>query len=67
MYGGEAVADACMGWNFNDERIMNQAWLQEERPEMVLHFLRGLALCSTALPSVKNTVGCSLYDGDAVL
>eukprot|EP00958_Prasinococcus_capsulatus_P020596 scaffold2707_cov417-Prasinococcus_capsulatus_cf.AAC.7 len=54
MYGGEQVEDPCQGWNFKDMRIMGQQWLKEPRPDLVRHFLRALALCSTALPSVKE-------------
>ncbi|KAF6170451.1 hypothetical protein GIB67_036225 [Kingdonia uniflora] len=53
------------GFNFVDERIMHGKWLKEPRADVILKFLRLLAICHTAIPEVNEATGMITYEAES--
>ncbi|XWS60364.1 hypothetical protein CRYUN_Cryun07bG0029600 [Craigia yunnanensis] len=53
------------GFNFVDERIMNGNWLNEPHADVILKFLRLLAICHTAIPEVDEETGRISYEAES--
>lgn len=52
------------GFNFRDERIMNQQWVHEPCPDYIEKFFRVLALAHTAVPEVLY-LGKIFYEAES--
>lgn len=53
------------GFNFVDERIMNENWVKEPRSDVIQKFLRALAVCHTALPEADEETGVTSYEAES--
>jgi hypothetical protein len=38
------------GFNLRDQRLTNQGWFREQRPEVIRRFMEILAVCHTVIP-----------------
>ncbi|KAK6157723.1 hypothetical protein DH2020_011971 [Rehmannia glutinosa] len=53
------------GFNFDDERIVNGNWVNEQHSDVVQKFFRLLAVCHTAIPDVDENTGKVLYEAES--
>ncbi|KAK4484288.1 hypothetical protein RD792_011516 [Penstemon davidsonii] len=53
------------GFNFDDERIMNGNWVNEENSHVLRDFFRLLAICHTAIPDVDVNTGNITYEAES--
>ncbi|GMN57961.1 hypothetical protein TIFTF001_027063 [Ficus carica] len=53
------------GFNFVDDRIMNENWVKEPRSDVIQKFLKALAVCHTALPEVDEETGVTSYEAES--
>ncbi|KAL8475468.1 hypothetical protein ACS0TY_028212 [Phlomoides rotata] len=60
-----ALGKSIKGFNFNDERIMNGGWVNEDRADMIQKFFRVLAICHTAIPEVNQETSEISYEAES--
>ncbi|KAM7274555.1 hypothetical protein ACFE04_016421 [Oxalis oulophora] len=60
--GGEVL---IKGFNFKDERIMNEKWVNEPRADVLQKFFQLLAVCHTVLPDVDENSGDVSYEAES--
>ncbi|KAG8366532.1 hypothetical protein BUALT_Bualt17G0089700 [Buddleja alternifolia] len=53
------------GFNFDDDRIMNGNWVNEQKSEVIQKFFRLLAVCHTAIPDVDESNGNVTYEAES--
>ncbi|KAL8122873.1 putative phospholipid-transporting ATPase 4 [Apium graveolens] len=53
------------GFNFEDSRVMNGNWSREPHAEVLLLFMRILAVCHTAIPEVNEETGSFNYEAES--
>ncbi|KAM7480579.1 hypothetical protein LguiA_028792 [Lonicera macranthoides] len=53
------------GFSFEDSRLMNGNWSNEPNTDVVLLFLRILALCHTAIPELNEETGSFNYEAES--
>ncbi|KAK1360281.1 Phospholipid-transporting ATPase [Heracleum sosnowskyi] len=53
------------GFNFEDSRITNGNWSKEPHAELLLLFLRILAICHTAIPELIEETGSFSYEAES--
>lgn len=53
------------GFGFDDSRLMEGNWMKEPKPDMILLFLRILAICHTAIPEVSEETGEITYEAES--
>ncbi|CAI9280976.1 unnamed protein product [Lactuca saligna] len=53
------------GFSFEDIRLMNGNWYKEPNADVVVMFLRILALCHTAIPEVNELTGGLTYEAES--
>ncbi|PIN25931.1 P-type ATPase [Handroanthus impetiginosus] len=53
------------GYNFDDERIVNGNWVNEEHSDIIQKFFRLLAICHTAIPDVDEQTGTVTYEAES--
>ena len=53
------------GFNFEDSRITNGNWSKEPHAEILLLFLRTLAICHTAIPELIEETGSFSYEAES--
>ncbi|XP_052186082.1 putative phospholipid-transporting ATPase 9 [Diospyros lotus] len=53
------------GFNFEERRIMNGNWVNEERADVIQKFLQLLAICHTAIPEEDENMGKISYEAES--
>lgn len=53
------------GFSFEDNRLMDGNWLKEPNPNVILMFLRILAVCHTALPELNEETQTFNYEAES--
>ncbi|KAJ4769854.1 Phospholipid-transporting ATPase [Rhynchospora pubera] len=53
------------GFSFEDDRLMNGNWTQEQNSGTILMFFRILALCHTAIPELNEETGGFNYEAES--
>lgn len=56
---------AVKGYNFDDERIANGNWVNEQHADVIQKFFRLLAVCHTAIPDVNVKTGKVTYEAES--
>ncbi|KAL3598315.1 hypothetical protein D5086_006233 [Populus alba] len=56
---------AIKGFNFEDSRLMDGNWLNEQNREVLLLFFRILAICQTAVPELNEETGMFTYEAES--
>ncbi|KAI4325344.1 hypothetical protein MLD38_030754 [Melastoma candidum] len=54
-----------VGFSFEDERLMNGGWINETNPDVILLFLRILALCNSAIHEINEHTGEITYEAES--
>lgn len=62
---GKREKRTIKGFNFDDSRLMGGNWMKEPKPDMILLFLRILALCHTAIPEVNEETSEITYEAES--
>ncbi|KAJ7951572.1 Phospholipid-transporting ATPase [Quillaja saponaria] len=63
--GVEDQKPAIKGFSFEDNRLMNCNWLKEPNADVMLLFLRILAICHTAIPELNKETGKLTYEAES--
>ncbi|KAF3552269.1 hypothetical protein DY000_02010570 [Brassica cretica] len=53
------------GFSFEDNRLMDDNWVNEPNPDDILMFFRILAVCHTAIPEVDEDTGKCTYEAES--
>ncbi|KAL4653452.1 hypothetical protein ACB092_01G304400 [Castanea dentata] len=62
---GHEGEKSVRGFNFRDERIMNDQWLNEPHSDIIQKFFRVLAICHTVIPEKTEESGEIIYEADS--
>ncbi|XP_050271230.1 probable phospholipid-transporting ATPase 8 [Quercus robur] len=64
---GDAVnsGKSVRGFNFRDERIMNDQWVNEPHSDIIQKFFRVLAICHTVIPDKNEESGEIIYEAES--
>ncbi|KAJ8643386.1 hypothetical protein MRB53_005134 [Persea americana] len=61
----KALKQKIKGFNFEDDRLMNGNWSKAPNADVILLFLRILALCHTAIPEPNEETGGFNYEAES--
>ncbi|KAL3654359.1 putative phospholipid-transporting ATPase 9 [Castilleja foliolosa] len=64
-FAGSPEKSLVKGFNFDDERVMNGNWVNEEHADVIREFFRLLAICHTAIPDVDVNTGKVSYEAES--
>ncbi|KAK3141026.1 hypothetical protein QOZ80_5AG0409070 [Eleusine coracana subsp. coracana] len=56
---------AVKGFNFIDERVMDDNWVNQPHPDVIQMFFRLLAVCHTCIPEVDEQSGKISYEAES--
>ncbi|GFQ01736.1 putative phospholipid-transporting ATPase 9 [Phtheirospermum japonicum] len=62
---GSPKKSLVKGFNFDDDRVMNGNWVNEERADVIREFFRLLAICHTVIPDVDENTGKVSYEAES--
>lgn len=63
--GDMKTRNLIKGFNFSDERIMNDQWVDQPNAELIQKFFRILAICHTAIPDENKEMGEITYEAES--
>lgn len=62
---GKDPKPAIKGFSFEDRRLMDGNWMKEPSCDVILLFLRILAVCHTAIPELNEETGHFTYEAES--
>ncbi|XP_030473454.1 probable phospholipid-transporting ATPase 4 isoform X1 [Syzygium oleosum] len=61
----KGLKPSIKGFSFEDSRLMGGNWMKEHNADMILLFLRILAVCHAAIPEVNEETGDFTYEAES--